>query len=132
MTPTQKKGAGAQYTEVTLQDMEKFLQRAFRALKPTKGAQRGEVTFDLFLDYPTSRIGIRVWTSIAQSSTSSAGVGDDAIRVQFYNYSLGRPMLTGKAPIVKRTQGWRDSLKDRIEDVIEMFDDREEYWVSRT
>jgi len=124
-----KKAMAATYTEVTLEEMGKYLFRAFRALKPQKGALRGENIYDLFL---TPDIGIRVWSSISEHGTSGADVGADAIRVQFYNFKKQRPMLTGKAPIVKRTQGWKDNLKDRIEDIMEMFDDKEDYWVSRT
>ena len=123
-----KVAMAAQFTEITLQDMETFLKRAFRVLKPTQGKQRGEVVFDLFF---TPQIGVRVFSSIGQDAYSASGVGTDAIRVLFYNYSKNRPMLTGKAPIVKRTGGWRDNLKDRIEDIMEMFDDKEGYWESR-
>lgn len=124
---TVKRGA-ATYTEVSIQDMENFVKRAFRALNPKKDVLRGEIVFDLFL---SDKSGIRVWTSIPAHGTTGADVGADAIRVQFYNFAKQRPMLTGKAPIVKRTQGWRDSLKDRIEDIMELYDDREEYWESR-
>jgi len=118
-----KRAMAATYTEISLEDMEKFLKRAFRALKPTKGAHRGELVFDLHLS-PTT--GIRVWTSIAQHGTTGAGVGDDAIRVQLYSFSKGRSLVPGKAPIVKRTQGWRDNLKDRVEAYLEAYDSKEE------
>lgn len=113
----------AQFTDVTLQDMETFLKRAFRALNPKKDIIRGEVVYDLFL---SSKVGVRVWTSIHQHATSGADVGADAIRVQLYNFVRGFPLMRGKAPIVKRTQGWRDNLKDRIEDYVEAYDSREE------
>jgi hypothetical protein len=118
-----KRAMAATYTAISLEDMEKFLKRAFRVLKPKKGAQKGELVFDLYLSPKT---GIRVWTSIAQDGTTGAGVGDDAIRVQLYSFARGRPLMPGKAPIVKRTQGWRDSLKDRIEAYIEAFDSKED------
>lgn len=113
----------ATYTEITLEEVETFLRRAFRVLKPTKTAIRGEVVFDLFM---SQKAGIRVWTSISQHATSGAGVGADAIRVQLYSFMKGRPLMPGKAPIVKRTQGWRDNLKERIEDYIEAYDSKED------
>lgn len=119
----------AQFTPVTLEEMTAFLKRGFRALKPKVGANRGEIYFDLFL---SEKAGIRVWTSIAAGREQGASSGQDAIRIQFYNFGQNRPLIPGKAPIVKRTQNWRDSLKDRIEDYIELFDDKEEYWLSRT
>lgn len=112
----------ATFTEVTLPDMESFLGRAFHALHPKKSAIRGEVVVDLYL---SPNAGIRVWTSIAQHGTSGAAVGEDAIRVQLYNFAKGKPLMPGKAPIVKRTQGWRDSLRERIEDYMEKYDDKE-------
>jgi hypothetical protein len=119
---TEKKG-GVQFTEVTIQEMEAFLNRAFRALHPKKSAIRGETVYDLFL---SDKVGIRVWTSIAEHSTSGAGLGADAFRVQLYNFQKGKPLKPGKAPIVKRTQGWRDNLRERIEDEMEAYDSREE------
>jgi hypothetical protein len=116
-------GMAAQFTEVTLDEMEKTLQRAFHALHPRKGALKGEVVIDLFL---SEKAGVRVWTSISERGTSGAGVGQDALRVQLYNFAKGRPMKPGKAPIVKRTQGWKDNLRERVEDEIESYDTHEE------
>lgn len=121
MTP--KKAGGAQYTEVTLPEMESYIHRAFHALHPKKSAIRGEVVFDLHF---SDKTGVRVWTSISEHGTSGAGVGEDAIRVQLYSFAKQRPLMPGKAPIVKRTQGWRDNLRERIEDYIEKYDEREE------
>ncbi len=120
---TTKRAGGAQYTEVSLKEMESFISRAFRALHPKKSAIRGETVFDLHL---SDKAGIRVWSSIAEHGTSGADVGADAIRVQLYNFSKGAPLIPGKAPIVKRTQGWRDNLRERIEDYIEAYDSKEE------
>lgn len=125
-----RQAMAAQYTAVSADEMLTYLRRAFRALRPAPHNLRGELVVDLALN-DQQTIGIRVWTSVFPSTQMAAGVGADAIRVQFYNFAKNRPMLTGKAPIVKRTQGWRDNLKDRIEDVIEMFDDKEGYWESR-
>ena len=113
----------ATYTQVTLQDMDAFLKRAFRSLRPERGSQRGEITYDLFLS-PTTVI--RVFTSIGESRDSGAQVGEDAIRILLFSLKKGRPLKPGKAPIVKRTQNWRDSLKDRIEDYLEAYSDHEE------
>jgi hypothetical protein len=118
----------AQFTEVTLEDMEKFLKRGFRTLRPRRGEERKEIYIDLSL---SAHVAIRIWTSIGVGRASGAGVGQDAIRVQLVSKEKNRPLMTGKAPIVKRTQNWRDSLQDRIEDYIEQYEDREEYWESR-
>lgn len=125
---TLSKFAAATYTVVSAEEMYKFLSRAFRAMSPKKGVSRGELYYDLALS-PT--VGVRVWTSIHVGADTGAGVGEDAIRIQLFSMRSNRPLKGGKAPIVKRTQGWRDNLQDRIEDEIESYHEREDYWEGR-
>lgn len=115
----------AQYTEIALDDMEKFLKRAFRAFRPKQGAHRGEFYYDLTIG---KFVGIRVWTSVGVHSGAGASVGSDAIRVQLVSLKDHGPLERGKAPIVKRTQGWRTSLQDRIEELVEKYEEREDFW----
>jgi hypothetical protein len=118
----------AQYTEVTLDEMDRFLKRAWRAYRPKQGTDRGEVYYDLFL---SDHVMIRVWTTIHPRREMGADVGADAIRIMLMAKKTQRPLLKGKAPIVKRTQGWKNSLQDRIEDAIETYEDREGYFEER-
>jgi hypothetical protein len=115
----------ATFTEVSLEDMEKFLKRGFRSLRPTKGNSHNEYYYDLKLG---PAVDIRVWSSVTVRSGMGAEVGSDAIRIQFLSSKDGRPLEKGKAPIVKRTQGWRTSLQDRIEDLIEKYEGNDEFW----
>jgi len=115
----------ATYTPISLQEMEQFIKRGFRALKPKQGENRGEICFDLFLN-ESRTIGIRVMTSIGSGRDMAALEGADAIRVGLFNFRRGGPLRPGKFPIVKRTQGWKDSLKDRIEDFVELYEQHEE------
>jgi len=115
----------AQYTEITLEEMEKFLKRGFHALRPKQGNQRGELYYDLHLG---SFVGIRVWTSIGTHSGTGAEVGADAIRVQLVSLKDQGPLERGKAPIVKRTQGWKSSLQDKIEELTEKYEDNDVFW----
>jgi hypothetical protein len=117
----------AQYTEISGQEMEVFLKRAFRALRPTQGMQKGAIYYDLKLS-PT--VVIRVWTSIG-SWGISAEAGESAIRVQFLGVKVNRPLVSGKAPMVKRTQGWRNTLQDKIEEYLELYEEKPEYWDAR-
>jgi hypothetical protein len=122
-----KQAMAAQFTEVTLEDMDKFLKRGWRALRPKQGTDRGELYYDLHL---SDHVVIRVWTSIRARQETGAGVGEDAIRIQFLSKTLKRPIMKGKAPIVKRTQGWRNNLQDRIEDYIQAYEEKDDYWDS--
>jgi hypothetical protein len=115
---TKKVGMAAQFTEVTLEDMRTFLKRAFHALEPQKEeVNRGEIVISLPL---SERVAIKVFTSVHKGAEQAAGVGDDAIRVGIYRD--GRPLKSGKWPIVKRTQGWKDNLRERVEDMLEKSD----------
>jgi hypothetical protein len=118
----------AQYTEISLDEMETFLKRGFRALRPKQGIKSGEYYYDLNL---SPNVAIRVWSSIQQGRAMGASVGTDAIRVQLMGVGSKRPLLTGSAPIVKRTQGWKNSLQNRLEEATEMYEERQGYFESR-
>lgn len=111
----------AEYTKFSIDDIEKFLKRGFRAMRPRKGEQR-EVYFDLKL---SSKAFIRVWTSIYPGEELVRSKELRPVRVQLLGgpiLSKGRPLTRGKAPIVKRTQNWRSTLQNRIQDFIELFE----------
>ena len=118
-----KTAMAARFTEITLEDMDKFLKRAFRVLHPKRDDERGEYIYDLFL---STTVGIRVMTSVSRHADRGRAKGMDAIRVQLFNFHRKKPLRPGKWPIVKRTQGWRDNLRERIEDMVEAYDDRED------
>jgi hypothetical protein len=115
------------FVEVVLDDMERFLRRAYRALHPKKGDARGEIYYDLNLS--DRKIFIRVWTSIHKGSGVGAEKGADAIRVTMIT-SGGKPLMP-KAKIVKRTKNWRSALQDRIEEFLEVYEEKAEYWKHR-
>jgi hypothetical protein len=116
--------AGDRYVEITLEEMEKFLKRAFRALRPKKGESRGEVYYDLNLS--DDEVIVRVWTSIHPRSGAGAGRGEDAIRVTMI--TKGGKALMPKSKIVMRTKNWRNALQDRIEELHELYESKAEYW----
>ncbi len=114
------------YMEVTLEEMGTFLKRGFRALRPKQGEFRGQIIYDLFL---SPVVVIRIYTSI-MSRGYSAGAGGDSIRVVFLGLKTDKPLVGGKV-LVKRTQSWRNSLQDKIEDFLEMYEEKPDYWDSR-
>lgn len=117
----------ATFTEVTLEDMEKFLRRAYNVYRPKKGESRGEVYYDLSLS--KGEIFIRVWTSIRPRSGVGADKGTDAIRVTMVTRG-GKPLVP-KGTIVKRTQNWRTSLQSRIDDLLDDYEAKTDYWKTR-
>lgn len=127
---TNKQAMAATYTPVTLDEIETLLKRAFRTCRPQLRVDLGEKYFFLTLHKddgtPSQGAGLRVWTSISARGDTSAEAGADAIRVQLYNIRRNKAYKPGKAPIVKRTQGWRDSLTARIEEAMDDYDDHEE------
>ena len=111
-----KRTGAATFTEISVDEMRKFLRSAFHALTPQREENtRGELTINLPL---SDKVEIKVFTSMF--GREQAGVGSDAIRVGLYRGN--KPLKSGHWPIVKRTQNWRDSLRERIEDMIEKFD----------
>ena len=119
----------ATYTEITLEDMEKFLKRGFRALRPKQELKNGEIVYDLSL---SGNVAIRIFTSIHRGSGMGAGKGSDSIKILLWGPKIRRPLTSGKAaPIVKRTEGWRNSLQSRIEDMMELYEEKEGYWESK-
>lgn len=114
----------ATYVPISIEEFEAYLNRAFRALRPRRSLYKSEYAFDLNL---SKHVSIKILSSI-HSSGQGAGVGSDAIRVQLFGKTTKRPLKSGKMPIVKRTQGWRDNLKSRVNEMAEEYEDRESYW----
>lgn len=115
----------ATYVEVPLEDMERFLRRGYRILHPKKGVSHGQIYYDL--DISDGEIFIRVMTGIRPQG-GIRGVGEDSIKVVMVANDRGL-MKTQK--IVKRTKNWKTSLQDRIEEMLEIYEAKPEYWKSR-
>lgn len=118
----------AQYTAMTIEEWDTFLRRGFRALRPKQGFEYHEYIYDLHL---SEKVSIRIWTSVSRDEVAKR-VGADIIKLLLYSPVLKRPLMK-KANVLKakRTQGWRDTVRDRIEDLIELYEKEESYWESR-
>jgi hypothetical protein len=107
------------FVNITYSEIALFLKRAFRALDPKPGpAIRGEMTYTLKL---SQNLIIVVYTSVGEGSQNAAGIGSDAIRVGPMTTNF-RPIRRGKFPTVKRTNSWKDTLRETIEDLILEYD----------
>lgn len=122
-----KKNAASTYVSISLHDFEKFLYRGYRALSPKKYESRGEIVFDLQL---SDFVFVRVYSSLRRDSGMGAGVGGDAIRVGLVDLQ-GRPLMAGKMSRVYRTTNWTDNLRKLIDEMMETYEDRTEYWDGR-
>jgi hypothetical protein len=117
------------FVNITYNEVVFFLKRAFRALDPKPGPiVRGELTYTLKLnprpnstDANVQNYYIVVFTSVHEGKQDAAAVGSDAIRVGPMTTDF-RPIRRGKFPIVKRTNSWKDSLREAIEDLILEYD----------
>lgn len=118
----------ATFTPITLTDLKKSLKRSFSSMPFKESADRGEIVLDLEI---TGNVGVRVFTSVGKGREDAAGHGEDAIRVLMWNLHKKRPIKQGKAVAVKRTQNWRDTLRRRVEDVLEEYYDDEAGWEAR-
>lgn len=134
---TTTRTAAVQPATITKDDMAKVIRRSFRAMDPDEGVFAGEIFYDLTLE-EDSPVVVRVMTSVSNSRGTSYGVGEDAIRV-------GLAARGGKNLMVlitvkriqtvdkngKVTPTWQDNLRARIEDCIENYHEKEEYWRRR-
>jgi hypothetical protein len=115
---TKVKQAAATFTDISVLDIRKFLGGAFHALDQWEDeSPGGEITINLEL---SDNVAVKVFTSVHAGREQAAGVGADAIRVGLYRKN--RPLKSGSWPIVKRTQGWKENLRERVEDAIEAYD----------
>lgn len=115
----------ATYTEITREEFKKFLNKAFRGYRPREFMQRNEYVYDINLD---DHVAIRVYSSI-HGHGSSADVGQDAIRCVLFGTKINSPLNKKAAgTIVKRTQGWRSALLERIYSFIEEYHDKKDFY----
>lgn len=120
----------AQYTNITLEDFDGYLKRAFRALRPKQAVCKGEYCYHLSL---SPNVRIQILTAISRGADASRGVGTDTIKLMLVGSPTNRPLLAGKGSslAMKRTQGWKTTLQDRIEDLVELYEERQAYWEQR-
>ena len=65
-------------------------------------------------------------TSVHGSSEQGAGRGTDPMRVGIFG--LKRNRYLEKTAMVKRTPNWKDTLRDRVEDKIELYESDPGNW----
>lgn len=115
--PRATTGDGGRFVDVKLDDMTVLLAgfTGLTGFSPTLGEERGQRTFTFSGPRGTT---IKVYSTIAPGATVARGCGEDSIRVVALDGKTGKPVLPKEA-WVARTRGWRGSLLDRIESVIE-------------
>lgn len=129
--------AAVQPAIITKEEMSKVIRRSFRAMDPDEGVFAGELFYDLTLE-EGSPVVVRVMTSISSSRGTSYGVGEDAIRVGLAARGGKNLMVLVTVKRIqtvdkngKVTPTWQDNLRARIEDSIENYHEKEEYWRGR-
>lgn len=120
--------AGDRYVEITLEEMKTFLERAYHPLHPKQGRVQGEIVFDLSLS-DNHAIFVRVYTSLYAGTGVGKSSGSDSIKVVLLS-DKGNA-LAPKSKIVMRTKNWRSAVQDRVEDYLEMYEAKVDYWKER-
>lgn len=120
----------AVYTDITIEELDTYLKRAFRALRPKQIVCKSEYCYLLSL---SPNVRIQILTAISRGASSSRDVGTDTIKLMLVGDTSNRPLLAGKKSSLsmKRTQGWKTTLQDRIEDLVELYEERKDYWEQR-
>ena len=118
-----KQAAGATYTQATIEEWDSFVNRTFHALHPKRGAIHGEIVFDLYL---TQRVGIQIRTTVPTEGGETRKAGADIIQLMLMDFGRNKIMITrDMIQKVKRTKNWRDGVVDRVENLVELFDEHE-------
>jgi hypothetical protein len=122
---TLDKVAGPTFTPITLDEVKKIIFNAYHAADPRLVTYRGEVCIDVFLN-DEKTLSVRVMTSVHSSSGHGADRGTDPMRVGIFG--LRRDRFLEKTAMVKRTPNWKDTLRNRVEDKIELYESDPGNW----
>ncbi len=124
MTPSKR---AATFVPVALEDMEKVINRGFRALRPKRVVSPyREYQYFLTPDLEQPQYVIRINSSIFAGSAEARDNGEDSIRIVLLDTKRDKPLMDGRYQRVHRTMNWRDNLRSRIEDALEEFEDKNE------
>ena len=105
----------ATFKNITTAEMQEFLTEL--GFTVTHRPQVKELIYNKTIKTNTdgSEIKIVVFSSIEKQSSTSRGVGEDAIRVCLIHLIGHKETLVGKSKRVHRVVNWRKNLKSRIE-----------------
>lgn len=112
----------SEYTEISLQDMNAFVNSNFHAFNPVQNTKNSETVFTLNIDRD---VVVNLWTSIHRDRCAKSG--QDSIKLTMNSGINDRPLLQ-KQSVVKRTQNWRKSILLRVQDILlAYFEDPESF-----
>lgn len=119
---------GATYTKLSLDDLDLFLKRTFRALQPVRKEGSSDYFYDLYLSHS---VKIQVWSSIYKGDTEVKSTENHPMKIIFMGR---RGRISPKEPeiIVKRVEGWKGNLRSRIEELVELYHVDPEGWDAGT
>ncbi|MFA5054374.1 MAG: hypothetical protein WC565_09960 [Parcubacteria group bacterium] len=120
-----EKVAGPTFTPITLDEVRKVIFSAYHAMDPKQVIYQGEVCIDVFLNEEKT-LSVRIMTSVHGSSEEGAGRGTDPMRVGIFAQKRNR--FIEKTATVKRTPNWKSTLRERVEDKIELYEDDPGNW----
>jgi hypothetical protein len=114
----------SQYTNVTRAEMETFLveYRQGKAIDTTGGFRRirppryVQAVYGIVVEYFGCKLSLRIKTGI-EPDGNSPDVGEEAMHVElWWREAEGvEPIRVGKSKRVHRVAGWRDNLRNRLD-----------------
>jgi len=125
------------YVEISKDEMEKFVMNSYRPYRPKPGRIGNQLTYTLQVG---PNVGVRIHTSLSIGREEVRGVGDDAIEVFLVSLKVkgkGEYLMTKATQkkhgivLVMRTKNWRSALDDRVDKLIDIYEDSEDYWEKR-
>lgn len=118
----------ATYVEITVDEFLEWIEDYARSTQAIHGWSKKEATKGIFLLYLSDEVAIKVSSSLGD--TRSKGYAQAAIHAMLVSRITGR-VLNKKAAEqshVKRTMGWRDSLKKVCNRLIAAFQDKSKFY----
>lgn len=113
------------YTPFTLLELDQFIKRTFRGLRPVRREGSSDYFYDLYLS-PSMKV--QIWTSIYKGEDSVKDKTRPPMKVIFMGRRQGR--LNPEDIRVLRVEKWRDNLRKRVEEFMELYHNDPDGWDS--
>lgn len=119
LSPDEGNGGGSrrEYTQITREDFEEFLDTLDSSWQPVDVPGTGEIVYQSKDFAPSDdNIVLLIYSTIDRHRGVSRGKGSDAIRLVAHHKAIGKP-ISGRRKTL-RIKTWRKNLREKIEDMM--------------